>query len=177
MIKVFCDVDGVIYNINKLAVECSNIEFGRNYDYKNNKSWWWTDTGIGESYFRQLLTRDSFFRDGEPIEGSVEGINRLKELGCDIYFITAPEWRSKTFMKDRIWFLKKYFKWFDEDKHLVLTTNKSLLDDKERILIDDSCNNLENWKGAKICFEQPYNESYKGIRTNDWSLIEELVMA
>ena len=164
------DVDGVVFNINKKAIDIANEENGTDFNYKKNRCWWWGDYTLAtkcgnRKYFENMLDRDGFFRDAEPIEDSIEYINRLHEEGYQIMFLSAPHWTSKSFMTDRVEFLKEQFSWFNPSKHLILTSQKGICDGENRVIIDDYPYNLEKFTAAfKICFKQSYNELYEGLR-------------
>lgn len=180
-LKLFIDVDGVIFNINKKAIDIANKEFGTNYDFTLNTSWWWndytTETGKGDrKYFEELLDRDGFFRSADIIDTAQIRINELHNLGHKIYFLSSPHWTSKTFMCDRVEFLKEVFEWFDPSEHLILTSKKGLVDDYNTLVIDDYPHNLSQFKKAlKICYGQKYNEDYSGIRVNGWDELKCLI--
>lgn len=175
-LHLLIDTDGVVFNINKKVIDISNEENNTNYDYKNNTSWWWgdytKDTNCGSrKYFENMLDREGFFRNAEIIEDSVKYINKLYEEGHEITFISAPHWTNKTFMTDRIEFLKEHFEWFKPEKHLVLTSRKGICDGENRLIIDDYPSNLEQFRKAiRICYGQPYNKDYKGcaLRFEKW---------
>lgn len=176
-LKVFIDVDGVIFDINKKVIKKANNVFKTNYNYKKNKSWWWDDyiqnTNCGSrEYFETLLSSDHFFRSGDSIKGSIENINKLYSEGFNLYFISSPHWESKTFMSDRIAYLKSCFDWFKAEKHLILTSDKSICDNYNIVLIDDYPHNLKGIKsGIPLCYAQPYNSFYNGIRLLNWDNI------
>lgn len=181
MLEIYCDVDGVLYDINKRAISIANEEFHTNYNYIDNTSWWWDDytkeTGFANrEYFERLLDRKGFFIDGEPIVGAIEGLNKLHDYGFTIKIITSPHWSSKYMIYERIEWLQKHFSWFNKSKDLILTSNKKLCDKKGKVLIDDYPHNL-NWiDGLNICFSQTYNREYKGLRMNSWDeLVEYLI--
>lgn len=173
-LELYIDCDGVIFNINKKAIDIANKTFNTKYDYTNNKDWWWgdysRDTAFGgRLYFERMLDEEGFFRSADTIEGAVEYISKLYSEGYKIKFISSPHWTNKTFMTDRVEFLKEIFPWFKNDM-LILTSDKGVCDKKFRVLIDDYSYNLDKFRdGIPLCFGQPYNEDYKGLRVKSWS--------
>ena len=181
MLEIYLDVDGVLYNINEHAISIANEEFHTNYNYMDNTSWWWDDytkeTGFANrEYFEKLLDRKGFFLEGEPIEGAIEGVNKLRDYGFKIKFITSPHWSSDYMMNERTRWLERSFPWFNKSKDLIFTSDKTVCDKENRVLIDDYPHNL-NWKdGINICFSQTYNREYQGLRMNGWDeLVEYLI--
>ena len=41
MLEIYLDVDGVIYNINKCALDIASEEFGLTLEWEKNDDWWW----------------------------------------------------------------------------------------------------------------------------------------
>ncbi len=181
MLEIYCDVDGVLYNINKHALDIASKEFGLTLEWEKNDDWWWqgknmTDTPPPREYFEKLLDRKGFFLDGEPVEGAIEGLNKLHDYGFTIKIITAPHWSSEYMIHERIEWLQKHFPWFNKSKDLILTSNKKLCDKKGKVLIDDYPHNLTWDEGINICYSQTYNREYKGLRMNGWDeLVEYLI--
>ena len=174
MLEIYLDVDGVIYNINKCALDIASEEFGLTLEWEKNDDWWWqgknmTDTPPPREYFEKLLNRKGFFLNGEAVDGAIKGVNELHDYGFDIKFITAPHWSSPYMIHERMEWLEKNFNWFKKEKHLILTSNKKVCDKEDRVLIDDYPHNL-NWiDGLNICFSQTYNREYNGLRVEDWN--------
>ena len=54
-LKLFIDLDNVVYNLDKHVIWVMNKELNMNYNYKDNTSWWWSDTGVKKAYFENLL--------------------------------------------------------------------------------------------------------------------------
>ena len=76
MLEIYLDVDGVIYNINKCALDIASKEFGLTLEWEKNDDWWWqgknmTDTPPPRKYFEKLLNRKGFFLNGRsyPLRG------------------------------------------------------------------------------------------------------------
>lgn len=167
-LKLFIDLDNVVYNLDKHVIWTMNKELNMNYNYKNNSSWWWLDTGVNKAYFENLLLQKGMFYNGDPVDESIKYINRLHEVGFEIYFISATQWNEYC-INEKVNWLIEHFEWFDPDKHLIATCQKGLLSAPNRVLIDDSIENLNSWnKGIKICFGTNCNIDYKGIRLNKW---------
>lgn len=167
-LKLFIDLDNVVYNLDKHVIWVMNKELNMNYNYKDNTSWWWSDTGVKKAYFENLLLQEGMFFNGDAVDDAVEYIDRLYTLGFEIYFVSATQW-NKHCVAEKVSWLKEHFEWFDPNKHLIATCQKSLLSAPNRVLIDDSIENLNSWRSSlKICFGTSCNTKYKGIRLNKW---------
>nr|WP_308545823.1 hypothetical protein [uncultured Lachnoclostridium sp.]DAF89764.1 MAG TPA: 5' nucleotidase [Siphoviridae sp. cteLh2] len=171
---VYIDIDETLYNLSKLVIETANREFNTNYDYVQNTNWWWedyiTETGCGSrEYFEELLQVQGVFLYGGPIENAIETVNKLYNEGFNIKFLSCPQW-NKYCTYEKVTWLSHCFEWFNADKHLILTGDKSIFDRVGDVLIDDAIHNLTWTKGINIAFNQKWNEKYKGLRMN-WNEI------
>ena len=110
------------------------------------------------------------FSDGQAVEGMVELVNRLKDKGRKVYFLTAPQYEGGCY-EDKVTWLQKQFDWFDTDEHLIATANKKLLAKENRLLIDDNPKNLSEWtshKGIAIGFGgYEWTQEYAGIQADN----------
>lgn len=176
-LELYIDMDNTIYNLDKLVINIMNEELNMDYDWRENSNWWYSDTKISKKYFENLLQREGIFIQGDPILDSIEYINKLKQEGYKIKFLTLPQWDNSYCVQEKVRFLENHFDWFDKDKHLIMTGNKGLLCRKgeNKILIDDSISNLDNWDGIKICKGTNCNKSYQGFRCEKWCEIYELI--
>ncbi|WP_075810310.1 5' nucleotidase, NT5C type [Clostridium perfringens] len=165
-LQLFIDLDGVVCNIDKAVATYIHKTTGIKHDWRLNFHWWWS-SWIDRNEAEELLLQENFFYNLEPIEEAIETIDKLHEEGYEIYFLTTPQFNQYCTYEKTEW-LHEHFSWFDENKHLVLTGNKKLLDGDNRLLLDDSPNNLKWDKGINICFDHLYNRDYKGLRANNW---------
>lgn len=167
--ELFLDMDCCIYDLNKVVIKHYNHDYKDNYDHRQNKSYFWSDTKAPRPYFENLLNSKGIFYEGEPIDNAVEIINKLHDEGFKIYFVSLPLW-NKHCTYEKVEWLKKHFKWLNPNTDIVFTGNKKLLDKENRILYDDNIDFL-NWeKGINICFAQGWNEEFKGwyrVHTHD----------
>nr|DAX85636.1 MAG TPA: 5' nucleotidase [Caudoviricetes sp.] len=170
-IELFIDLDNTIVNFDKHVIDIMNSELGMNYNWKDNTSWWWEDTGVNKTYFENLLLRQNTFLNCEPIKDATEYINILHSEGYNITFITLPEWNNVYCVNEKIQWLQRYFDWFDVNKHIVFTKMKHLVSKPNRVLIDDTTSYLDKWDSIKICKATNCNKDYQGLRCNNWKEI------
>lgn len=164
--ELFVDMDGVLCNTDKAMSDYLYMIKGVRYDWTFNDNWWWT-SWINKNEARNILLQKDFFSNQEPMEDAIDVINKLYSEGHKIYFLSTPEYNEYCAFEKNEW-LVEHFEWYEENKHLVLTGNKKLLDEENRLLLDDSPNNLKWDKGLNICFDHLYNRDFKGLRVKSW---------
>ena len=173
---LYIDMDDCIVNLSKAVIDEMNREFNINYDYRDNTSYWWLDTGKTQEYFEDVLCRKGVFKYAQPIMGAGVNIDWLHQKGINIIFLTTPHYENPHCVNEKVFWLKHQFKWFDPYKHLICTNRKDLVGTKDDILIDDNPNHIKGFKGVGICYAQKFNEDYKGIRMGDWNKITDYIM-
>lgn len=104
---------------------------------------------------------EGFFLDLEPIEGAIEALPILAELGYELYFLSTPQWSNPNCWKEkRIWVEKHYGDLMF--KRLILTHNKGLL--LGSYLIDDRVQNgADEFNGEHIHFGSERFPNWKSV--------------
>ena len=169
-LKLFFDMDETVVNLTESVIEEYNKDFKDNYDYKQNRSYWWSDTPAPRSYYEKILQKESVFLRAKPVKGMIETIERLHKEGFEIHIITYPTRESKFCAYEKYEWIKKYLPWFDAQKYLHCSGNKQLMASWDRVLIDDNPDYLSSWNifGTSICFgDYGWNENYKGIKVTN----------
>jgi len=91
-----------------------------------------------------------FFLDLNPIEGGIEGVKSISNLGYTVYFASAPSFRNPMCLAEKNMWIRKYFG-DDWTKKLILIYKKNLL--KGDYLIDDDVKNGQTeFEGCHIHF-------------------------
>ncbi len=173
---LYIDLDDCIVNLSKSVIDEMNREFKMDYNYEDNTSYWWLDTGKTQEYFEDVLCRKGIFGYALPIHGAVANINRLYSKGINIIFLTCPHYENPYCVDEKVNWLKRHFKWFNPYEHLVCTNRKDLVGTKDDMLIDDNPNHIKGFKGVGICYAQKFNEDYKGVRMGDWKKIADFII-
>tara|TARA_R110000796_G_scaffold82592_1_gene181031 strand:- start:67063 stop:67551 length:489 start_codon:yes stop_codon:yes gene_type:complete len=129
---IFIDMDGVVANFDMAASLHPNSK---------NKG------------FRPDLELD--FSEFKPIRNAVESVNKLAELGFNIYFASTAPWDNIAAASQKRAWIGKHFPEFK--KRLILTHRKDLLIGD--ILIDDNTwNGASEFQGEHIHFgKSPFN--------------------
>ncbi|HFD2052114.1 TPA: hypothetical protein ACF2DE_002845 [Clostridium perfringens] len=164
-LQLYIDLDGVVCNIDKAVANYIAETKGIKYNWRTNKDWWW-GSWMDRKEAEDLLLQENFFYNLEPMEEAIETINNLHKEGYEIYFLTTPQFNQYCTCEKVQWLIEHFGDWFEENKHLVLTGNKRLLDGENRLLLDDSPSNLKWDKGINICFDHLYNRDFKGLRVD-----------
>jgi len=123
---------------------------------------------LGEKIYDSLAV-PGLYRNLKPYEGSSEVLEYLVNKGYNVCFASAS---PKTAYFEKHISIKKNFHFIDTD-NIIFTKNKGLVN--AHILIDDGIHNLENFKGIKILYDQPWNRyEDRFIRVKDWVDIKNL---
>lgn len=116
---------------------------------------------------RKIFAEPGFFLSLEPIEGSIQAIKELCEIGVDMFICTTPLDEYKNCVLEKYEWIDKYlgFTWTTK---LVLTTDKTII--KGDILIDDRpvIKGVEVPTWEHIIYDLPKNRSEKNKRRLSW---------
>ena len=177
MCTIFIDMDNVTADLNKYVVEEVNARMGTNHKPEDTTDWWWSNLGVPQEYLDGILCEPFTFECLEPVKGAIEGINKLKEFGLDIVFLTTPHYDSLYSMEEKKIWLETHFKWFDPYRDLIFTGRKGLVGTKNDILIDDSIKNLRGFRGIKICFNTSWNKEWGGLKFSNWEELSDYIIS
>ena len=168
MSVIYIDMDNVVVDLNRAVVERVNQIIGTNHKPEDTKDWWWSNLGVSQEFLNDILCEPYIFEEAKPMIGDIQGINRLKDYGLDIVFLTTPHYDSDYSMEEKKRWLEWKFDWFDPYKNLIFSGRKGLVGTRDDYIIDDSINNLKGFKGLSICYDAPWNKEYDGIRFDNW---------
>ena len=174
---IACDVDDVICNIQEVVIELFNNKFGSKYTLED-----FTEYDIMNILPTQdaIVMRDMYGSNGlynkvKPIPGAQEALEKLINLGHQVYLVTAaiPETYG-----EKVAFINRFFPCID-DGHIVAMKHKHMF--KCDIMIEDNLQVLlAKPYYYRICFDRPWNRSvndwtYDIHRCNSWNEIVEVV--
>lgn len=158
-IVIAVDIDGTVADLYTELFRMYNEDFNDNITYReamggyDSKTWKLKPecTDI-ESYFE----RPHLYDNVQPMQGALEGIKYLRELGYRIVFnstcfINRSDDKLKWLVRET--FLKDTKRLF---KDWMVVSDKSLIN--AHIMIDDRPENIYKFKGIGIIFDQPYNQ-------------------
>lgn len=185
---ILVDVDGVLANFYPamLMVLRNNIE--KNYPYEkillnmipkyDDIREYWIENRLKQEHvsaIKKELTKSSFWRNLPEIEDAIWGVNKLKEMGYDILFVSTPTIECRDWERVRLEWLQNKFEWVTK-KHLLPVFSKEYVDGD--MMIDDYQGNVSKWlkmrkyRGRKnpigIVFKAPYNRDL-GSKQMTWA--------
>lgn len=166
VIKIGFDIDEVLLECSKPAIEWANKRFGTNLSFDDLDSW--GKSGDGYDKMQLAFKDENFVLSQEPIEGATEFIERLSNvIGVEIYFITAvpvelTSARSKSLMKN--------FPWVPTSNYILTSSKEVAYFD---IFVDDAEHNLfKNKSKYPIVKRAKWNSNITGML--GYSSFEEL---
>lgn len=170
-IKIGFDIDEVLLECSRPAIEWANERLGANLKPEDLTSWGKSDGDYKK--MQQVFKEEEFVLSQEPIAGAVEFIERLSNVvGVEIYFITAvpvelTSARSKSLMR--------HFPWVPTSNYILTSSKQVAYFD---IFVDDAEHNLINNRSKyPIVKRERWNENLTGMlsyKTFDelWVLIQ-----
>lgn len=174
---IACDVDDVICNLQEVVIELFNNKFGSNYALED-----FTEYDVMNILptkdaiaMKDMYGMSGLYSKVKPISGAQEALEKLINLGHQVYLVTAaiPETYG-----EKVAFIKRFFPYID-DGHIIAMKHKHML--RCDIMIEDNLQVLlEKPYYYRICFDRPWNRSvndwtYDIRRCNSWNEIVEVV--
>jgi len=125
---------------------------------------------------RQIMLAPGFYRNLEPIPGSIAALQEMSELGFEVFICSRPLSEYKNCV------LEKY-EWVEEHlgedwvKRIILTRDKTII--KADILIDDRPEirgvAMPSWE--HILCDQPYNREERRKRRLSWKNWRDVILS
>ena len=172
---VALDVDDVVLDLLPSWLRCYNRDYDDNLIKDKITEW---DISkfvkpIAKKAIYYYVDKEEIYKTAMPVENALKGMNLIKEYGYRIIYVTANNPYNSKFD----WLFKNKF--LDDYKDFVSAYDKSLI--LADYLIDDKYDNVINFKGKGILFDQPWNkDSAYHNRVKNWddiiNKIEEGVM-
>ncbi len=112
------------------------------------------------------INEKGFFRDLNPVEGSINALRKLQEQH-DVYIVSAAmEFRNS--LEDKVDWLAEHFP-FITWENIVFCGDKIIDAD---VLIDDRIKNFKHFKGRPLLFSSPHNLLLTGYeRVDTWQQV------
>jgi 5'(3')-deoxyribonucleotidase len=169
-LRLLIDIDGVCRDIIPKMAEIYQRETGK--EAKLPITTWGMKRNfpkiddVATFFFKQRDNAREIFEENPVIEGAEVVLKRLAE-SFDIILVSHQYRGNERFTRN--WLLRNglYFP--------VIYTDRKFLVPGD-ILIDDRIENLEEFEKTErraICFANPWNEEYKGVRIENWYEIED----
>jgi len=152
--EIFFDMDGVVYPFDEVIIDRYNKEYNDNFYWRDNTEWGWQSTKAPMEYFDNLIRQPGVFLEGKPIEESLFYINKLHDEGYRIRILTMPVMNAYCILEKIEW-LTTYYPWVDLQNDVIMTGDKGVLANENRILVDDTGKHTKSWQengGIAITF-------------------------
>lgn len=160
LVRILIDMDSIIVNLQGPWLAAYNAEYSDNLTVDKILTWdthKYVKPECGKHIY-DYLKRPGFFYNLEPLPGAIEGVERLKRDGHEIYLVTAsPDGGAS----EKIDWVGKWLPCLDKVKQTVICHDKFIVDGD--VLIDDSPRNLVEWKQSHLRsiamgIKYPYND-------------------
>lgn len=157
---VFIDIDSVLNNLSEVWFSRYNKAYNDNLSLQMIKTW---DVHLyAKAGYRiyDFLEDASLYEECTPAPISQEVISFLrKDVNITLYFVTTTV-GPKSILGKYNWMQQHYN---ITPKEYITLHNKALLfsPDTITVLLDDGVHNLEDFRGVRLLYNQPYNEDEK----------------
>ncbi len=181
--KIFIDIDGVLWNTAKSIVNLYNKKYGHNGKWEEALEWNFSPAipiGTSEEIIDELFASHEIYEGDHTIEGAVEYITKLNQEFTNVYFCTVGKNINNS---QKLKMLKRLV---PEVKVITISFPEEVLADKSMInmegsiFIDDHSKNLKSSNAKyKILFEphgeKNWNKGYAGIKLKSWEEVYNFV--
>lgn len=181
--KIFIDIDGVLWNTAKSIVTLYNKRYGYNGNWEEAVEWNFSPaipSGTPEIVIDELFASHEIYEGNHTIEGAIEYIDKLNAEFNNVYFCTVGKNINNS---QKLKMLKRLV---PDVKVITISfpdevfADKSMINMEGSIFIDDHSKNLNSSNAKyKILFE-PYgqknwNIGYEGFRLKSWEEVYNFV--
>lgn len=159
------DLDSTLNNLIQMWLQWYNRDSGERISSYHIKSWQVHKYVPCGTNIYSYLNNPALYEACIPQPYSIEV---TKELSRRHELVIVSAISKNTYDVKKEWCNKH----FPHIKHFVGTHSKQFIGD---VLIDDGIHNLETYKGLTICYNQPYNQDWGGVRVYNWQEVLELI--
>lgn len=176
--RLLLDQDGVITKTVDYWLSLYNRDWFDNLTPKDIVEWEmhkFVKPECGKAFYGYMDHTPKFFQYLEPMEGVVEAIQELQELGHDVLIVTATPRNCPTGFYDKVKWVEKHLPFFST-KNIVATHRKDAV--QGDILLDDGPHNIEAFRGRglTVVYNQPWNQDVKSdYRVKTWPEFVQLI--
>ena len=170
--RVIVDMDEVICKWVDRVLEWYNQDHGTSFTRDDIKHWNVTSDlpEDGHYFIRACMRYPEFYRDLDPIEGAIDGIQELLNDGFDVVIATATPRSAGIAYHGKLEWLRRRMPFFDL-KSLVSISRKDLLIGD--VLLDDGPHNIKPWIASGrygVIFDHPWNRGHDcDARVKHWN--------
>lgn len=175
--RIACDVDGVVANLHDEWYRRYNHDFDDDLTMDRVTTWDlhnFVKPECGKRIYEYLSMPD-LYKDIKPIEGALEAIVALRELGHAVFFVTSCTYGmvdQKARWLERNGFVAQRDGGKSLPAELIVANTKQHI--KADLLIDDAAHNVQDWvehnRARAILFDYPHNRSMdKDVPSAFWT--------
>ena len=155
------DVDDVICNLQEVVIDLFNKRYGSHYTIDDFNSYDIMNVLPTQDaiVMKDMYSEHGLYDKVKPMPGAQEALEKLINLGHQIYLVTAAI--PKTY-DEKVAFIHRFFPYID-DGHIVAMKHKWMF--KADVMIEDNLQTLlAKPYYHRICFDRPWNRA-----VNDWT--------
>lgn len=168
--KIAIDMDEVLADPLRKFIQLYHRDYGTPLDLQldaGNEIYHHVPEHIHHKWY-DYIHEKGFFRDLEPIPGSIEAVRKLQEH-YEVYIVSAAM-EFPNSLDDKYHWLKEHFP-FIGWKNIIFCGEKIVNTD---IMIDDRIKNFSDFKGRCLLFSSPHNLLVTGYeRVDNWQQVLE----
>lgn len=145
--RIILDMDQVLVKWAERVIEWWNEDNKTSLTVEDMTSWEMSSNlGPGGEYFiRSVMRYPEFYRDLEPIDGAINGVQRLMMGGHDVYIATAIPKCAPIAYAGKIEWIRRNMPLFPVDR-LIGIKHKFVL--QGDVLFDDGLHNIVPWAAS-----------------------------
>lgn len=164
--RFIIDMDDVLAETSIKWIESYNKDYKDDLIRESVKSWGWHEYVKCGWKIYDYLDQHNFFFEIEPIEGAIEGMEKLIMNGHDVIIATATPIDSTVAHEEKKEWIRFHLPFFDLKNFASLARKDILCAD---LMFDDAPHNLNSFQGITVCMDRPWNKNCKStFRVSNW---------
>lgn len=160
--RIILDMDQVLARWAERVLEWWNEDNGTSLTIEDIREWEIApslspDRRTGDYFVRSCMRYPEFYRDLDPVEGAIDGVRALMELGHDVYIGTAVPRSAPIAYAGKLEWVRRRMPFFPADR-LIGIKHKHLLSGD--VLFDDGVHNVLPWAlsgRTAVVLDYPWN--------------------
>jgi 5'(3')-deoxyribonucleotidase len=163
--KIFLiDCDEILADFSKAVIALATHTFGSEMPEIPDNEWDIFNAFDDEqkAFLDDRISRKGFCADLPICDGAQQGVQRIRNTGCELVCVTTP-WKSPTWAYERQLWLTEHFN-LDRD-HTVFTKRKDLV--RGDFFLDDRPKHVLAHPDLAMLWSTPYNKTPAACAEND----------
>lgn len=169
--RIGIDIDGVCNNLVEEWIRYLNLKYSLDVKYTDIEEYYMRKyfPSLTEAEFYEPLFLDELWTQLIPTENSAKYLKKLIDDGHEVKLITATDVAN---MQVKVNWVLIHYPFFNKN-NIWLVHDKQWINSD--ILLDDCIDNLLNGNYTGVCYSQPWNQEYSGLRVNSWKEFYNLI--